>query len=71
MTGHEKYHRNISLAMLIIGLILYMPFVYFYGAIGAAIVTAIIIISENLLKLLFVRLKLKINVISLIKIKND
>ena len=69
MTGHEKYHRNISIVMLVIGLILYIPFVYFYGAIGAAIVTATIIVSENILKLLFVRTKLNINVILLLKMK--
>jgi O-antigen/teichoic acid export membrane protein len=59
MTGHEKVHGYISLSSLLINIILNIILITYYGAVGAAIATAITISLENITKLLFVK-KLRI-----------
>lgn len=55
MTGHEKVHGYISLSSLLLNIILNIVLISKYGALGAAITTAITISSENLIKLFFVK----------------
>tara|TARA_B110000503_G_scaffold40688_1_gene66864 strand:- start:13719 stop:15059 length:1341 start_codon:yes stop_codon:yes gene_type:complete len=63
MTGHENILSKISISFLILNLVLNFIFIYKFGALGAAISTAICVISQNLLKLYYVKIKLNINTV--------
>jgi O-antigen/teichoic acid export membrane protein len=60
MCGFEKIHGYISVVALILNIILNVLLILSYGALGAAIATAITATFANLTKLFFVRKKLKI-----------
>jgi O-antigen/teichoic acid export membrane protein len=53
MTGHEKLHRNISLLVAFVTMILVTLLIPLYGATGAAIVTAVAMSLQNLLSYYF------------------
>lgn len=57
MCGFEKIHGYISLASVILNLILNYFLIVLYGAVGAAIATAITVTLENILKLFLVKKK--------------
>lgn len=60
MCGFEKIHGNISVFCLILNLILNYLLINSYGAIGAAIATAIVFTLSNLLKMIYVKVKIGI-----------
>ena len=63
MCGFEKIHGYISLVAVILNIILNVLLILSYGALGAAIATAITATFANLTKFVFVRKKLKISTI--------
>lgn len=63
MCGFEKIHGYISLLSLIINLGLNYILILNYGLIGAAIATAITVVSENIIKFIVVKNKTGITVI--------
>lgn len=60
MCGFEKIHGYISLFSVIINLLLNYVLIVLYGAVGAAIATAIVIVCENITKVIFVKNKIGI-----------
>jgi O-antigen/teichoic acid export membrane protein len=52
MCGFEKIHGYISLVCLVLNIILNIILITKYGALGAAIATAIIVILENIVKVI-------------------
>jgi O-antigen/teichoic acid export membrane protein len=63
MTGHEKILSKISVNFLFLNLILNFVLISNFGALGAAVSTAFCVISQNLLKLYYVKIKLNIKTI--------
>lgn len=63
MTGHEKLHRNLTLLVALITVILVSLLIPKYGAIGAAIATAVAMSIQNLLSYYFAH-KLILNITS-------
>ena len=63
MCRFEQIHGYISLISLLLNIILNIFFIINYGALGAAIATAITVISVNLMQVYFVRRKLNISMI--------
>jgi len=57
MCGYEKIHGYISLAAVILNIILNMILIKNYGALGAAISTAITVSLSNILKVVFAKRK--------------
>jgi O-antigen/teichoic acid export membrane protein len=68
MCGHEKVHAHISLFFVILNLFLNYFLIKYYGAIGAAIATAITVGGENFAKLFFVKKEIGILTIPSFKI---
>ena len=60
MCGHEKLQGYISFSFIGVNLFLNYFFIITYGAIGAAIATAIAIGGENLTRVYFVKKKIGI-----------
>lgn len=61
MTGYERILSKISVNFLFLNLVLNLVLIYNFGALGAAVSTAFCVISQNLLKLYYVKIKLNIN----------
>lgn len=55
MTGHEKVQSKLSLIFAALNLIINIILVYYFGALGAAIGTAIVIAASNIAKMIFVK----------------
>lgn len=68
MCGFERVQGRISLIFLILNLLLNYFFISKYGALGAAIATAISVIGINIAKLIFVKIKVGILTVSFLKI---
>ncbi|WP_346861016.1 flippase [uncultured Draconibacterium sp.] len=66
MTGHEKTIKNISLAFVIINIFLNYFLIRFWGALGAALSMAIVVSSQNLIKVIYVKRFTKITTVRLI-----
>ena len=60
MCGYEKTHGYISLAALILNIILNVVLISNFGALGAAIATAITVMIENVSKVIFAKQKVGI-----------
>ena len=60
MCGHEKLHRNISLISVTLNILLNFYFIKYFGIIGAAFATTIVISIENLLKVYYAKKKVGI-----------
>ena len=60
MCGYEKIHGYISVISVTLNLIFNFVLISNYGAIGAAIATAITIVFENISKLILVKHKIGI-----------
>lgn len=60
MCGHEKIHGYISSVSVILNIILNVILISNYGALGAAIATAITVILSNILKVIMVKRKTEI-----------
>lgn len=58
MTGHQKVYSNNNLWLLILSVLLCIPFVKYFGALGASIVFSFILIVQNFYLYYFVRYKL-------------
>lgn len=67
MTGHEKVQSKISFIFAIINIILNVILIKKYGALGAAIATATVVISSNFLKVFFVKKLVGINTLIISK----
>lgn len=67
MCGFEKTQSKISFYLIILNLIFNVAFIYFYGAIGAAIATAITIIGVNVLRVIYAKKKIGIMTFSIKK----
>lgn len=61
MTNRQAYYTKIVVYMTIINTILCIPFVIWFDVVGAAILTALIIVIQNLILVKYVFNKLKIN----------
>lgn len=61
MTGFEKTQSNISVIFAILNVLLNIVLIYFYGAIGAAVATTVILIASNVAKMIYVKRLVKIN----------
>jgi len=61
MTGNQKYFSKNQFQMMIIGAVISVPLIYYYDVIGAAIVFSFVIILQNMLMVIFIKRKLKIN----------
>jgi O-antigen/teichoic acid export membrane protein len=61
MSGHERDLRNITLVSGTLVLVLSLIFVPFYGALGAAVATAIAFSTQNLLAVFWVKKRLGFN----------
>lgn len=66
MTGHEKHMRNLVLLSGTLAISLSYLLVPIYGAMGAAIATAVSVASQNLLAVAVVRKKLGFNALKII-----
>lgn len=66
MTGHERVQSRLSMAFAVLNVLLAIIFISLYGAIGAAISTAIIFAVSNLTQMFFVRHLLNIRTITFI-----
>ncbi len=62
MTGNEKIVGRISIIFMILSILLNILLIYFYGGIGAALATGLIIAGENLTRLIYVKSKTGINI---------
>ena len=60
MCGHEKIHGWISLGFVILNLTLNYFLITHLGALGAAIATAITVAGENIVKVIYAKLKVGI-----------
>lgn len=60
MTGNEKLMRNIALGCNFVGLVMFFILIPLFGALGAALALAIILVIQNLIALIFVWRKLGI-----------
>jgi len=75
MTGHERLMRNIAITCNALGLLAFFFFISFFGAIGAAIALAFVLVCQNVVAMFFVWRKLGIwtlpcpNVFSLLGIR--
>ncbi len=61
MTGNQRYFSKNQFQMLVIGAVISVPLIYYYNVIGAAIVFSLILILQNMLLVIFIKRKLKIN----------
>ncbi len=57
MCGYEKIHGAISVISVISNLILNLILISYYGAMGAALATAITVTTANLLKVFYAKRK--------------
>lgn len=57
MCGHEKTHGYISAISVILNILLNIFLIKLYGALGAAIATAITVLLENIAKVFYARIK--------------
>lgn len=55
MCGYEKLHAKISLISTVVKISLNLIFIRLYGAMGAAIGTALVIAGDNLVKMMYAR----------------
>jgi len=60
MTGHERYMRNIALLCSSAGLVGFLVLTPWFGAFGAALALAFVLVAQNLLAMFFVWIKLGI-----------
>lgn len=60
MTGHERLMRNIALTCNALGLFAFFVLISLYGAIGAAIALAFVLVCQNLVALFYVWRRLAI-----------
>ena len=61
MTGNQKYFSKIQIQMMILSALLSVPLIIYYSVIGAALTFSFVIISQNIILVILVRKKLKIN----------
>ena len=61
MTGHERVNASILLVVVVANAILNFPAILLWGATGAAVVTAVSLISRNFVVWLVVRRRVEIN----------
>lgn len=61
MTGNQKYLSKNQVQMMIASSILSIPFIHYFGAVGAALVFTIVIMLQDLILVLFIKRKLHIN----------
>lgn len=69
MCGHEKIHGWISLSFVILNLLLNYLLIIHYGALGAAIATAITVAGENIVKVIYAKLKVGVLTLPVLFIK--
>ena len=69
MCGHEKIHGWISLSFVILNLLLNYFLIIHYGALGAAIATAITVAGENIVKVIYAKLKVGVLTLPVLFIK--
>ena len=67
MTGHERDMRNVVLFSGPLALLLQFVLTPIYGALGAAIATAIALASQNLLAVYMVKKRLGFNTLNLFR----
>lgn len=67
MSGHQKDMRNINIINGILAIILYVVLIPPYGAMGAAIATAIAVASQNLMAVRQVKKRIGINTLTIWK----
>lgn len=68
MTGYEKLMRNIALLCNVVGIMLFVLFILLWGAVGAAVGLASILVVQNIVMLFFVWRKLGICTLPLPKV---
>jgi O-antigen/teichoic acid export membrane protein len=61
MTGNQRYLSLNQAQMMIASGILSIPFIYYFGVVGAALVFSIVIMLQDLILVLFIKRKLSIN----------
>ncbi len=69
MCGYEKTHRNISLVSLIISLLLNYILIKYYGIMGAAIASAIVLALENIIKVIYAKRKVGVLTIPVFNVR--
>lgn len=67
MTGHERIQSKISVAFVVLSIILNIVLIYFYGIVGAAVATSLVLICSNITKVIFVKKLTGINPVFLRK----
>jgi O-antigen/teichoic acid export membrane protein len=67
MSGYEKIQSRIAIISMFLNLLLNFVLIKYFGATGVAIATALTIAGENITRVYFVKKKLGISTISLIK----
>ncbi len=60
MTNNQKYLSRNQLIMMFVSLSISSPFIYYYGAIGAAVVFSTVIIVQNIFLLRYIKQKMNI-----------
>ncbi len=63
MSGFEKENKTITLVFAVINLLLMYLFVVKWGVIGAAVITSIILAGRNITQVLFIKFKMKLNIL--------
>ena len=58
MTGHERLMRNISVACTLIGLMLFFLLIPLFGALGATLALAMVLVLQNSIAMLSARKRL-------------
>ena len=67
MTGFERVLSKISTTFIIVSIVLSYILISLYGVVGAAIATAVSMTLENITKVVFVKIKTGINILSITK----
>ncbi len=61
MTGNQKYFSKNQFQMMLISAVISVPLIYYYDVIGAALVFSFVLVLQNILMVIFIKRKLKIN----------
>ncbi|WP_131811160.1 polysaccharide biosynthesis C-terminal domain-containing protein [Aequorivita soesokkakensis] len=61
MSGNQKFFTRNNLYITLTNIILSIPFIIYFDVIGAALITAILLIIQNITLFIYLRNKLKIN----------
>lgn len=69
MTDNEKIVGRISFIFMILSIVLNVIFIKYFGGIGAALATSIIIAGENITRLIYVKSKTGINMLAFLNVK--